>query len=86
MFKIKATARIDIRGEHACLVECEDIFMKKGRGIRQGGENSAGTLEKTPARHGNKVMRFDNRSLRVLFSYLLMYEENIQGLLNTAGG
>jgi hypothetical protein len=60
--------------------------MKKGRGIRQGVENSAGTLEETPAMHGNKVMRFDNRSLRVSFSYLLMDEENVQGLLNTAGG
>jgi hypothetical protein len=79
------SARIDIRREHACLVEC-DIFMKKGRGIRQGVENSAGTLEETPERHGNQVMRFDNRSLRVLFSYLLMYEENIQGLMNTVGG
>jgi len=37
-------------------VECEDIFMRKGRGIRQGVENSAGTLDETPARHGNKAM------------------------------
>ena len=86
LFNVKATARIDIRRKHACLVESGDIFMKKGRGIRQGGENSAGTLEETPARHGNKEMRFENRSLRVSFSYLLMYEENTEGLLNTAGG
>jgi hypothetical protein len=85
LFKVNATARTDVRREHACLVVYEDILMNEGREIRQG-QNSTGTYEKTPPRHSNKLLRFDNQSLRALIAYLLTHEENIQGLLTTAGG
>jgi len=57
--------------------------MKKGRGIRQGGgENSAGTLAEA-RQQGNAI----RQPITTCFIFVSsMYEENIQGILNTAGG